>query len=31
VCNVGPDRFEHHYNPELLQLLRGLLKTAGLS
>jgi predicted protein tyrosine phosphatase len=30
VCNVGPDHYEHHYNPELVHLLRGLLKTAGL-
>jgi predicted protein tyrosine phosphatase len=29
ICNVGPDHFEHHYNPELVQLLRNLLKTAG--
>jgi predicted protein tyrosine phosphatase len=30
LCDVGPDRYEHHYNRELLLWLRMLLKTAGL-
>lgn len=25
--DVGPDRFEHHFNPELVRLLRDRLRT----
>lgn len=29
LWNVGPDIYPHHFNPELVQLLRDRLKTVG--